>query len=193
MKRSSLAMAAAVLAMGACGPAPESSPQPPRTFTAPLYNGQGAEVGLVTLTYVGDSTRVNVQTTGVAAGTHGTHLHAVGRCDGPDFTTAGPHLNPTNRQHGMQNPNGPHMGDMPNLVVGGDRRGQVNGTLAARGVPGTAPLFDADGTALVVHANADDMRTDPSGNSGARIACAVLAAPAAQARAAGPPAPAAGR
>ncbi|HEX8393439.1 MAG TPA: superoxide dismutase family protein [Longimicrobium sp.] len=186
MRRISLAAMAAVLGLGACGPAPAEGPAPLRTFTAPLYDARGGQVGVVTLTYVGDSTRVNVQSTGLPAGTHGTHLHAVGRCDAPEFTTAGPHLNPANRQHGTRNPAGPHLGDMPNLTVATGGAGQVNATILARGVPGTAPLFDADGTALVVHAAADDLRTDPSGNSGARIACAVLAAPAAQARAAGP-------
>ncbi|MBB4637253.1 superoxide dismutase family protein [Longimicrobium terrae] len=189
MKRISFVAVAAVLGLGACGPAPETGPVPPRAFTAPLYNAQGAQVGSVTLTYVGDSTRVAVQGTSLPAGTHGTHLHTTGRCDAPDFTTAGPHLNPAMRQHGPRNPAGPHLGDMPNMTVSAGGTGQVSATILARGVPGAGPLFDADGTSLVVHASADDLVTDPSGNSGARIACAVLAAPAAQARAAGTAAP----
>ncbi|HEX8321971.1 superoxide dismutase family protein [Longimicrobium sp.] len=185
MTRNGYVLAAAAVMLGACGPAAqEAGPAAvPRTFTAPLYDTRGTQVGTVALTERGDSTHVMVHATGVAAGTHGTHLHAVGRCDEPDFTTAGPHLNPTNNQHGTRNPRGPHLGDLPNLTVGSNREGHMEAVVAAAWRPGTLPLFDADGTALVVHAAADDQRTDPSGNSGARIACAVVAAPAAQASA----------
>jgi Cu-Zn family superoxide dismutase len=108
---------------------------------------------------------------------HGTHLHATGRCDPPGFTTAGGHLNPAARQHGLRNPAGPHLGDLPNLTVAANGTGRMEATIAATLTPGQAPLFDADGTALVVHAGPDDMVTDPAGNSGARIACTVIAAP----------------
>ena len=109
------------------------------------------------------------------AGTYGAHVHAVGRCDGPDFTTAGPHWNPTGQQHGKNNPQGMHKGDLPNLFVGADGRGVLEINLPAAWVAGgNAPLLDADGAAVVVHERADDYRTDPSGNSGARIACGVL-------------------
>ena len=98
----------------------------------------------------------------------------VGACEAPGFESAGGHLNPEMRQHGMQNPAGPHLGDLPNVTT--DRAG-VGAVSAA--LPGTrdavlSRLFDADGTAIVVHASADDYRTDPSGNSGSRIACGVL-------------------
>jgi len=96
------------------------------------------------------------------------HLHAVGRCEGPKFDSAGPHWNPAGRQHGHLNPAGSHLGDLPNLTVSANGRGALN--FLVRG-----GLVDADGTALVIHAKPDDYRTDPSGSSGDRIACAVLA------------------
>jgi Cu-Zn family superoxide dismutase len=117
------------------------------------------------------SIQVHVQAQGLAAGTYGVHLHAVGRCEGPTFESAGPHWNPAGRQHGSLNPQGPHLGDLPNLVVGADGGGRVEFALAGTA---TAALADADGTAVVIHAGVDDYRTDPSGNSGARIACGVL-------------------
>jgi Cu-Zn family superoxide dismutase len=165
--------------LAACGAAAggQGSPQP-RTFSQPIYDAQGQSVGELTLTRLAaDSVAVTVAATRMPPGQHGVHLHTTGRCDAPGFTTAGPHLNPTGRQHGLRNPNGPHFGDLPNLTVGSDGRGQMNTRVAARMTPGQAPIFDADGTSLVVHATADDMVTDPAGNSGARIACSVVAAP----------------
>jgi Cu-Zn family superoxide dismutase len=129
----------------------------------PLIGADGQPVGSVRLS--GGS--LVIEASGLTPGPHGLHLHAVGRCDVPDFTTAGPHWNPASRKHGTDNPDGPHLGDLPNLKVGADGRGSV--TLS---VP---PAFvDADGAAVVIHAAADDNRTDPSGNSGARIACAAF-------------------
>jgi Cu-Zn family superoxide dismutase len=95
----------------------------------------------------------------------------VGQCDGPDFKSAGPHWNPAGRQHGHDNPLGAHLGDLPNLSVGSDGRGTASFTV-------DGDMADADGTSLVIHADPDDNKTDPSGNSGARIACAVLTTPA---------------
>jgi Cu-Zn family superoxide dismutase len=119
---------------------------------------------------------VRVEAAGLAPGVYGVHLHAVGRCDPPGFASAGPHWNPTGRQHGRDNPAGAHLGDLPNLNVGADGRGavafEVRGASLLEG--GANALLDADGAAVVVHAQADDYRTDPSGNSGARIACGVL-------------------
>lgn len=118
--------------------------------------------------------QIHVQAQGLAAGTYGIHLHAVGRCEGPGFESAGPHWNPTGRQHGANNPQGRHLGDLPNLVVEADGGGRIEFAIAGSS---TATLADADGTAVVIHAGVDDYRTDPSGNSGARIACGVLAPP----------------
>lgn len=126
-------------------------------------------------TQIGDSVRLDIQATDMDPGIYGVHLHSTGRCDAPDFTSAGPHWNPTGALHGKNNPAGMHKGDLPNLTVGGDRRGKLEYTLVNAGLrAGQMPILDADGASLVIHATADDYRTDPSGNSGARIACGVL-------------------
>ncbi|MEP9402855.1 superoxide dismutase family protein [Sphingomonas sp. VNH70] len=144
-----------------------------RTATAPLRTAAGADVGTVTATQTPEGIRVTIDARGMPAGTHGAHVHTTGRCDGPDFTTAGGHWNPTSKQHGTSNPMGPHGGDAPNLTIGADGTGSLTVTLPSGTMDG---LLDADGAAFVIHANADDYRTDPSGNSGGRIACGVFAA-----------------
>jgi Cu-Zn family superoxide dismutase len=141
--------------------------------TAVLRMADGKEVGRAVASQVGGSIRVSVDAMGVSPGPHGVHVHTIGRCDAPDFTTAGGHWNPTSMQHGAQNPAGPHSGDMPNLVVGPDGRGTLTFTLPSSTMAG---LLDADGSAFMIHAGADDMKTDPAGNSGSRIACGVFAA-----------------
>lgn len=106
-------------------------------------------------------------------GTYGMHIHSIGRCDAPDFASAGAHWNPTMRQHGRLNPMGTHHGDLPNLTV--SERGIAYLEVPLRGeLIGAGGLLDGDGAAIVIHASVDDERTDPTGNSGARIACAVL-------------------
>lgn len=120
---------------------------------------------------------VDLQLVGLPPGAHGIHFHAAGRCDG-DFTSAGGHFNPANRKHGLSAPGGPHAGDAPNFTVGADGRARVRFTSDRVSLTGgMASLADADGSAMIVHATADDQMTDPSGNSGARIACGVVRAP----------------
>lgn len=119
---------------------------------------------------------LHIHVSGLPAGPHGVHLHMTGKCDGPTFGTAGGHLNPGGRQHGKNNPAGSHLGDLPNLTVNEQGAGDLSATMAVNAATLRAQLFDADGTAVVIHAKADDYRTDPSGNSGDRIACAVLKA-----------------
>ncbi|HEU4558996.1 MAG TPA: superoxide dismutase family protein [Longimicrobium sp.] len=177
-----VAAGAAIAVLAACGAATQQGAEGarPRGYTVPVYNANSQQVASFTVTQVSaDSIRLVVESTGLPAGTHGTHLHAVGRCDAPQFTTAGAHLNPTSRQHGLRNPQGPHLGDMPNLTVGANGQGRMETIVRGSLTPGRAPLFDADGTSLVVHASADDQVTDPAGNSGARIACGLLASPTA--------------
>ena len=122
--------------------------------------------------------RVRVEAAGLVAGTYAVHLHEVGLCEAPAFESSGPHWNPTRRQHGRLNPLGAHLGDLPNLNVGADGAGLLEFTIPGASLGrGDHELLDRDGTALVIHVAPDDYRTDPSGNSGARLACGVVAEP----------------
>ena len=142
---------------------------------AALHGADGKEVGKATFAPVKDGVKIQVQVAGLSPGKHGIHVHSVGKCEAPDFKSAGGHLNPAEKHHGLANPEGPHAGDLPNLVV--DKNGKGKGTFTAKGATlgdGQGSLFGPEGTALVVHADADDEKTDPAGNSGARIACGVI-------------------
>jgi Cu-Zn family superoxide dismutase len=145
-----------------------------RVATGTFHLASGLPAGTVVITASADRLTLTLAATGLSAGVHGIHLHTVGRCEAPGFTTAGGHLNPAGHQHGTSNPAGSHLGDLPNLSIDSRGRGvlstQINGSLS----DAEAALFDADGTAIVIHAAPDDYKTDPSGNSGERIACAVL-------------------
>jgi Cu-Zn family superoxide dismutase len=149
-----------------------------RSATAEMRSASGLRYGVLTLSRSPAGVRIDGALTGVPAGVHGIHLHEVGRCDPPEFATAGAHLNPAGAEHGFQNPRGPHAGDLPNVTA--NSAGQMVVDIATIRVTLDADprvgLFDIDGTALVIHANRDDQRTDPAGNSGARIACGVVMA-----------------
>lgn len=142
-----------------------------------LRNPVGGAIGEAVAQRTGSAVRVRLTVRGFVPGTHGVHLHQTGRCDAPDFASAGPHWNPAGRAHGRLNPRGAHLGDLPNLQIRPDGSGRLDFSLpVAAGTAARAnPLLDADGTAIVIHAAADDDRTDPSGNSGARIACGAFA------------------
>lgn len=143
--------------------------------TASMHDGSGRAVGVLELEQRTDGVRVVGELTGLPPGTHGIHFHQVGRCDGPDFVTAGPHFNPANRHHGLENPAGPHAGDLPNLIIPASGTVRIE-ILSPRVTLDDARtgLFDNDGTALVIHANVDDQHTDPAGNSGPRIVCGAI-------------------
>ena len=147
----------------------------PRRAVAELRTAEGELVGNVAAsTTLGDERiLVSLEVEGLSPGQRGVHIHTVGSCDAPTFQSAGDHWNPTGAQHGLDNPEGQHAGDMPNLEVAEDGRG----TLEYRLEEGTFDgLLDEDGSAFVVHAGPDDQVTDPSGNSGDRIACGVFEA-----------------
>lgn len=158
--------------LGGCQTIDEAAPV--HVAQATLRQASGLPAGTAQLFSNGSEVTLSVTLAGITAGTHGIHLHSVGRCDAPDFTTAGPHLNPGARKHGHQNPDGAHLGDLPNVVTNASGTGSVSATLTGMPQDVVAALLDQDGTAIVVHAGEDDYRTDPSGNSGARIACGVL-------------------
>ncbi|WCP71936.1 superoxide dismutase family protein [Sphingomonas hankookensis] len=173
MLRATLLTAIAATALAGCTTTASTGASAGRTATAPLRTAAGADVGTVTATEMAGGIQIMIDARGMPAGVHGAHVHTTGRCDAPDFTTAGGHWNPTSKQHGTSNPAGPHAGDAPNLTIGADGSGSVTIMLPAGTMDG---LLDADGAAFVVHANADDYKTDPSGNSGGRIACGVFTA-----------------
>jgi Cu-Zn family superoxide dismutase len=140
-----------------------------------ITDAQGKKVGVAALTATKGGVRIVVTVDGLMPGMHGIHIHTVGKCEGPAFASAGGHLNPDMKMHGKDNPMGPHAGDLLNITV--DAKGHAKATLVASGVtlgPGANSLFHDGGTALVIHATADDYKTDPAGNSGARIACGVI-------------------
>jgi Cu-Zn family superoxide dismutase len=144
--------------------------------TVDIKDKNGATIGTATLTPVDGGVRVVGQVSGLSKGKHGIHIHDVGSCTPPDFKSAGDHFNPTHKHHGMKNPQGPHAGDLGNLVVGDDGKGEFD-VVAANATLGDGPnsLFHKGGTSLVIHAKEDDEMSDPSGNSGDRIACGVIA------------------
>jgi Cu-Zn family superoxide dismutase len=153
-----------------------AGPNGARHAAGSFVDATGATIGWVQLTE--DRTgvvHVNVKVDGLATGLHGIHIHAVGAC-APTFAAAGGHYNPLGHQHGLDNPAGPHAGDLPNLMVNVDGAGRLNArTDRVTLTDGPATLFDGDGSAFIIHANPDDQVTDVgNGGSGARIACAVV-------------------
>ena len=172
MSRTLPAIAALAFGLGGCtsvGQIPTA-----RLASGMLHTANGAPAGTVMLLAAGEDVTINVAAIGLPPGTHGIHLHTVGSCLAPDFASAGGHLNPHSMQHGTANPAGSHLGDLPNLVIDSRGAGAVSAKLRDNRASAEAELFDGNGTAVVIHADPDDYKTDPAGNSGKRIACAVL-------------------
>ena len=143
-------------------------------ITADLTRADGSWAGVATISQRRDGVFLKLSAQAPAAGTYGMHLHAVGKCQAPDFTSAGPHWNPDMKQHGHDNPMGAHDGDLPNVNAGADMKITLEYKLKDITLSGPNGLLDADGGAIVIHEKADDYRTDPSGNSGKRIICGVF-------------------
>lgn len=170
----SLAAAVAGCAAGSSGSSQPSARVVTPSVSTTLINTEGKDVGTASIVQSSFGGVLVLKLSGLPPGPHGLHVHSAGKCEPPAFTSAGPHLNPDGHQHGANNPKGPHLGDLPNVTARAD--GSVDTTIALSpallkpGVIGSG----ADARALVVHAKADDQMTDPSGNSGDRIACGVL-------------------
>jgi len=170
--RNTIVVIAALLAIFAVAAAKSSAPKP---VTVKLQNGQGKDVGAATLSQAAHGVSIKLNVHDLPAGDHGIHIHQTAKCEGPDFKSAGAHLNPDSKKHGLQSPDGPHAGDIPNFVA--DVKGKSKATVVAPNVTmgdDAHSIFAGGGTALVIHAKADDGKTDPSGNSGDRIACGVI-------------------
>jgi Cu-Zn family superoxide dismutase len=166
------ALAAITLPLAGCATMSDLPATQIGAATISLANGQPA--GTARVVAVGNQVNLVVGLTGIAPGVHGIHIHTVGQCKAPDFSSAGGHLNPLGRKHGALAEGGKHAGDLPNVTIQPGGSGALTAELSGTPDQVRAWLFDADGSAIVVHADPDDYLTDPSGNSGARIACGVI-------------------
>jgi len=169
-------LCAVCVSVFACGfAAAQAAPEKGKQVTVELKDGQGKSVGDAMLTSSASGVRIRLNVKGLEPGEHAIHVHQVATCTAPDFKSAGAHFNPDGKQHGLQNPNGPHAGDIPNFTVKPD--GTSTQVVVAPNVTmgdDAHSIFSNGGTALVIHAKVDDMKTDPSGNSGDRIACGII-------------------
>jgi Cu-Zn family superoxide dismutase len=146
-----------------------------KPVTVKLSDATGKDIGTAKLEADPAGVKITLAVKGLPAGDHAIHIHETPTCTAPDFKSAGGHFNPDHKQHGAQNPQGPHAGDMPNFTV--DAKGASSAVVVAPGVTltdGPHSVFTNGGTALVIHAKGDDMKTDPAGAAGDRVACGVI-------------------
>jgi Cu-Zn family superoxide dismutase len=169
-------MAAAVLGVVCLVGWSQAHAQSPVTAKVELKDAMGQSVGTATVTAGPTSTQIALDLKNLPPGQHAVHVHQNPKCDAPDFATAGGHFNPEGALHGFENGNGPHAGDMPNFTVAADgtAKATVTNPRGPVGADGYYSVFGNGGTALVIHAMPDDMKTDPTGNAGARIACGAI-------------------
>lgn len=175
MRKTLVLIFVASIALAGCTTSQEASQSVVKEVaTAKLMRADGSEAGVATLSLQADGVWLEMSAAAPGAGNFAMHIHSVGQCTAPDFTSAGPHWNPDMRQHGKQNPAGSHAGDLPN--VSADANGRIGAKLRLDHVEwtGTNSPFDADGAALIVHERADDYLTDPTGNAGKRVYCGVF-------------------
>ena len=171
MKKSMIALAALLLALSYSAIARAQT-----QARADIKGADGTSVGTAVLRESKDGVLITISVKGLPQGLHAVHIHSVGKCDGPAFTSAGPHFNPMNKKHGLKSAEGPHAGDLPDIYVNKAGLGRYEALTESIALnSGEASIFDADGSSIVIHASPDDNMTDPSGNSGDRIACGVIA------------------
>lgn len=151
-------------------------PSEQRKAQAEIMNTKGKRVGIAVFSQEQDGVKAKIEVANLPAGKHGIHVHAIGKCEAPGFKTAGAHFNPEGKKHGTENKEGAHAGDLPNLDI--SAKGEGKAEFILKGVTleinQSNSLFHPDKTAIVIHEAEDDYFSDPTGNSGSRIACGVI-------------------
>jgi superoxide dismutase, Cu-Zn family len=169
-----------LIALSLCLLAVPAIAQPKDALVIPLKTSTGEDAGTATFQQGKGKLTIKLDLKNLPVGEHGVHIHAKALCEGPDFKTAGGHFNPENKQHGIQNPMGHHAGDLPqNVMIGEGHVGQATFKVDYLSLDPTSPnsILANGGTSIMVHEKADDMKSDPAGNAGNRIACGVITSP----------------